>query len=201
MSEQHSERTLEHEIGRVRRVADMLCTAHAALRDRYSFRAFVLDLLILALSIWLVALAFIEPRIGLMFTPFGLEPLVWAGLLGVFTAILTVFGMRVDWRGRSEAHSRSLETYAQVKREAGFLLTSGRNLDPEACREVLSRNDMASAVSVPIPEADFLGLKRRHLQKLALSRYLDTHPSAWIWWISLQFWIRDNFGKGNGNHR
>ena len=52
------------ELQRIRRVSDMLCTAHAGLRDRYSGLALFLDLAVLGLSTWLVALAFVEPRIG-----------------------------------------------------------------------------------------------------------------------------------------
>ena len=62
------------ELERIRTVSDMLCTAHAGLRDRYARRALWLDLAILGLSTWLVALVFVEPRINLSLTPFGLDP-------------------------------------------------------------------------------------------------------------------------------
>ena len=73
----------KEELQRIRRVSDMLCTAHAGLRDRYSRLALFLDLSVLGLSTWLVALAFVEPRIGVSLTPFGIDSQIWGGLLAV----------------------------------------------------------------------------------------------------------------------
>ena len=73
----------KEELQRIRRVSDMLCTAHAGLRDRYSRLALFLDLSVLGLSTWLVALAFVEPRIGLSVSPFAIGSQLWGGLLAV----------------------------------------------------------------------------------------------------------------------
>ena len=62
-----AEETLKNELTRLCRVSDMLCTGHAALRDRYAKLAFALDLLTLGVSTWLVALAFVEPKLNVRF--------------------------------------------------------------------------------------------------------------------------------------
>lgn len=183
---------MRDEVGRIRGVADMLCTGHADLRDRFTRRALILDLSILALATWLVALAFIGPRINASLTPFGLDPQIWSGLLAVLTFFLSVLQLKVDWKGRADAYRRSFDIYSEVKREAGYLLASEDPLDEQDCRRVLARYDMASAVGVPIPEGEFLHQKQRHKMKLALSRYLDSHPFASIWLVSIKFWLRDN---------
>ncbi|RIV52476.1 hypothetical protein [Burkholderia pseudomallei] len=170
----------------------MLCTAHAGLRDRFARRALVLDLSIMGLSIWLVALAFVEPRINVSLTPFHLDGQLWIGLLSVATFFLTIVQFKTDWKGRTDAHKRTLEVYAEVKREAGYLLTSGE-LEESECRRVLSRYDMASAVGIEVPEREFLAQKRRHKMKVALSKHLDANPSASLLLTRLKFWIRDNF--------
>lgn len=187
---------LRAEIQRIRDVADMLCTAHAILRDRFARRSFLLDLSILGLATWLAALAFVEPRIDLSLTPFGIDPQIWTGLLAVLTCALSVLQIKVDWKGKSEAHRRSLEAYSEVKREAGYLLASHEELSNDACRRVLDRYDMASAVGAPIPENKFLRTKRRHKSKVAISKYLDENPSASITLTRIRFWIRDNL-RGN----
>ena len=186
------------ELDRIRRVSDTLCTGHAGLRDRFSLWAFLLDLSILALSTWLVALAFVEPQLNVSLTPFGLDSRLWVGLLAVGTFFLTIVQLKTNWKGRADAHKRTLDIYAEVKREAGYLLASGE-LEDAACRRVLARYDMASAVGVEIPERDFLPQKRRHRIKVALSKHLDTHPSASLLLVRLRFWWRDNFGKGRTN--
>ena len=180
------------ELQRIRRVSDMLCTAHAYLRDRYARRALFIDLSVLALSTWLVALAFVEPRIGVSLTPFKIDPQIWGGLLAVFTFFLAIVQLKTDWKSRSDAHRRTLDLYAEVKREAGYLLASG-TLDDTAVRRVLARYDIASAVGIAVPEQDFLPQKKRHLLKVELSKRLDTRPGSSLVMARLRLWWLNNF--------
>ena len=113
--------SMRDELERIRRVSDTLCTGHARLRDRFAQRALILDLCILGLSTWLVALAFVQPRINVRLTPFGLDTQIWMGMLSVAIFFLTLVQFKTDWKGRADAHKRTLEMYAEVKREAGYL--------------------------------------------------------------------------------
>ena len=80
----------------------------------------------------------------------------------------TIVQLKTNWKRRADAHQRTLGLYAEVKREAGYLLASAGPDDAD-CRRVLSRYDMASAVGVEIPESSFLSLKKRHRTKIAVS--------------------------------
>lgn len=183
------------ELTRIRRVADMLCSAHAALRDRYAFRALILDLVILGLSIWLVAVSLIDPQLESHLTPTGWEARIWVGVLGVFVFFISLVQIKTDWKGKGDSHKQALEIYSEVKREAGYLLAS-EFIDEEACRRVLSRYDMASAVGVAIPEKDFLEQKRQHMIKVEISKYLDNHPGASPLYRRFRIWFRDNLARG-----
>lgn len=186
-----SAESIREELIRVRRVSDMLCTGHAALRDRYARFALALDLLTLGVSTWLVALAFVEPHLSVRLTPFGLDSQIWIGTLGTGVFFLTLVQMKTDWKGRSDAHKRALDAFAEVKREAGYLLSTGECGD-ESSRRVFARYDMASSVGVPITESDFLAQKQHHLVKIALSKELDRRPAASLVWLRVRFWWRDN---------
>jgi hypothetical protein len=118
--------SMREELGRIRRVSDMLCTGHAGLRDRYARMALALDLSILGLATWLSALAFVAPNINLSLTPFGLDAQLWMGLLSVAALFMAIVQLKTDWKGRSDAHRRTLDNYAEVKREAGYLLATLR---------------------------------------------------------------------------
>jgi hypothetical protein len=185
---------MRDEIDRIRRVSDTLCSGHAGLRDRFARRALLLDLCILGSSSWLVALAFVEPRINVQLTPFGLDSQIWVGTVSVVTFFLTIIQLITDWKGRADAHKRTFEIYAEVKREAGYLLAT-ETIEETACQRILSRYNMASAVGVTLPESDFLAQKQRHRLKIALSKHLDKHPSASLPLTRLRFWMRDNFWK------
>ncbi|WP_140885786.1 hypothetical protein [Muricoccus nepalensis] len=175
-------------------MSDMMCTAHAGLRDRYKRRALGLDLAILLPSAWLAALAFVEPRINLTLTPFGFEPQVWVGLLGVAVFGLSIVQLRVDWKGRADAHARAFEGYTEVKRDAGVLLAASAEITEQACRPIFARYGAAGATS--IPEGDFLRQKQRHLLKIAISKHLDSSPAASLTLTRLRFWLKDNFSYG-----
>jgi hypothetical protein len=183
------------EIERVHRVADMLCTGHAGLRDRYGRRALFLDLVVLGLSTWLVALAFVQPEVSFSLTPFELNPRLWGGLLAVGTFFLTIVQLKTDFKGRSEAHRRALHLYAGAKREAGYILASGA-FEEAACRRALASYDIASSAGIEMPEHEFLRQKGRHSRKIELSKHLDSFPSASIPIMRIRFWFRDNLWGG-----
>src|SRR5260370_14973629 len=115
MSEGTMEGALRSETERVKRVSDMLVTAPSYLREKYNRLSLSLDLSILALSIWLTSVVFIEPKISVKLTPFQLDPQIWVGLLGVFTLFLSILQLRVDWKGTSEEHGHSAESNAKPK--------------------------------------------------------------------------------------
>jgi hypothetical protein len=184
------------EFERIRRVSNMLCSGHADLRDRYSRYAFLLDLSILALSTWIAALAFIDPKLALLVTPSNFDPQIWTGVLGTIAFFLSLLQFKVDWKGRADCHNRSLEIYAEVKRLAGQLLGSESELNSKDCKDVLSRYHMAGVIGASIPEREFLKQKRRHLTKVAISKHLDTHPYASIFIFKVKLWLRDNFKNG-----
>jgi hypothetical protein len=181
-----------HELKRIHRVSDMLCSAHAAMRDSQARKAAILDISILGLSIWLLALVFVDPAISVAVTPFHLNPSLWLGLVSVLTFFLSMVQVKVDWKGHGDKHAQALAMYAAVKRECSYLLASERILPKHECHNVLAKYEMAGSLGVEIPEKDFLKQKRRHLLKIEISKYLDTHPSASILLVSFQLWWRDN---------
>lgn len=169
----------------------MMSTAHAGLRDRYARRALVLDLSILLISAWLLALAFIDPQINLSLTPPGIVPKVWGGLLACGVFALSIIQLRVDWKGVASAHSYSFIGYSAIKREAAALLSSKDDLDEKTCSSLFSRYNSAGLIS--IPERDFLGQKKRHLTKVEVSKHLDVNPGASVFLTKARIIMRDSF--------
>ncbi len=180
------------ELQRIYRVADMLCSAHARLRDRYTRWGLWIELVVLGLSLWLVALAFVEPTINVSLTPRWFEPRIWVGVLGTSTFFLTLFQLRTDWRGRADAHKRSFAMYAGVKDECGQLLSTSSEITPQAFAQLRARYGLAARLGEEISEREFLRQKRHHRVKVAVSRHLDTHPAASILLTRLRFIVRDN---------
>lgn len=181
------------EVERIRRVSDQLCTGHASLRDRYERRALILDISILLLSAWLSAIAFADPRFDVWLVPWSIDPGLWLGLLGTFTFGLSLFQLKAGWKSRAEAHKRSFGMYAEVKREAGYMLASTKKIEPREFQRLAARYDMASDVGIGVPESEFLPLKRRHLIKIEISKKLDKKPGMSIFLTKLKMIFWDNW--------
>lgn len=181
------------ELERLKRVVDQTCSGHALLRDDYAARALWLDLTILALGTWLVALSFVDPTIGQKLTPFGLSSTVWIGCLGLFGFFLGIVQLRVDWKARSETHGRSMHLHADLKRELGIILSHDDAEVSEAeYARVRIQEAMTASASVAIPDGAFLRLKRHHKMKVAISKHLDDHPGASVFLTKMKFVLRDN---------
>jgi len=181
------------ELERIKRVSDMLCTAHAGLQSKYTRRALIAELITLAASTWLVALVFVEPRINIHLTPKGFDPQVWIGFLSTATLFLTILQIRTDWRGKADAHCRSLAMYAEVKRECSYLLVSGAAIRQPECQRLLTRYDLATDIGIKVPDDAFLKYKKRHLTKVAISKHLDAHPGTSTLLFRWRLWKRDNW--------
>ena len=177
----------------IKRIADQSCSAHARLRDRYAAQAFGLDLVILSASAWTLTLSFADARIATLLTPFGLSSVIWTGLMGVAIFIATLAQLKLDLKGRSDAHKRASESQAAVKKAA--VDAARREGDPDRLVDVEVQLSLATAVCVAIPEREFVRLKRKHLQKVAVSRHLDNQPFASPTILAFAWWWRDNPGK------
>jgi hypothetical protein len=179
---------------RALRVADQQATAYAVLNDRYKLRARLLDISILLLSVWLVAMTFVEPRIGDSLSPPFMRRELWIGLLSVGTFMLSAVQLLVDWKGRAASYSRSLAAVS------GFVKTYrslGKASQPQAgpIQQALAAYQAMTDSIESVPEAEFLKLKRRHHLKLAVSAMLDERPGMSIWLAYALIVGRDNFGS------
>src|SRR5258705_6080518 len=115
---------MREELARALRVADMLTTCHCLLRDRFARRALVLDLTILVASVWLVAMAFVDPEIAKNFALLNFSPTITIGMLAVVTFVLSLLQLRTDWKYQSERFDQAAKAYAESKLELRCILNS-----------------------------------------------------------------------------
>lgn len=184
----------ENELERIIRVSDLLVSAHSVLRDRYARWAFLNDITILGATLWLTALALVNPAIGIELTPHWVSNNLWHGLLAMLAFFLSIVQIRVDWKGKEYAHARACEAYSSLKREAINLLAQGR-LEEAEYKRILDRYESAGTLSIPIPQAEFNRLKRMHRIKREISAHLDIKPAASPLLLKIRLWCRDNLKR------
>ena len=125
-------------------------------------------------------------------TPFYWDHEIWLGCLAIGIFFLSIMQLRVDWKGRVEAHSRSCTAYWNVKRESGYLISLNDDINENDYQKIFDVNNVASSSSIAIPDRLFPKLKKTHLLKVEISRYLSKHPGASIYRIRFAIWWRDN---------
>jgi len=135
---------------------------------------------------------FVEPRIGVVLTPRWFERDIWLGLLAVVTFFSTLVEIKLDWRGRAEAHAHAARLFAQIKNESIETRTTLAAGGENHLKDVMQRYRFVCEMSPAIPEDKFLQLKQHHKRKVAISRYLDSHPYASLFLLKVRWWIRDN---------
>lgn len=180
------------EIERIKRVSDMMCSMHSKLRDMYSRKALILDLGIMASSLWLVSMVFIEPAIGKKLSPLGMDSKIWLGLIAILTFFLSIFQFKVGWKSESQAHNKSADFYASIKRECVYIITKNKIITIDGCKHLLDRYDSSGDFCVPIPEKKFLALKKYHKKKVYISQYIDQKPSVSFFLLRIKLWWKDN---------
>lgn len=189
---EHGHCGYREELQRIKHVSDMLASGYSVLRDRASHKALLLDMAVLGASVWLTALAFVDPQIESVLTPANVVPKIWIGILGVVTFVLSLVQLKVDWKGKAEAYSRACRLYSSIKMESGYVLSNDSQISSEAAARLLERYSSAGEICVPLPECQFLKIKRLHKTKVAISKYLDKYPNASIVLLKIRMWWRDN---------
>ncbi len=171
------------------RVGDQSCSAYAHLRDKYQRYSFWLDLSILLLSGWLVSMVFVQPRIAVALSPKQIPSDIWIGLLSIFTFALSLIQLQVNWKGRAQLYqqaSSSLSAFVKEHRDVASTISD------QQADAALARYSALTDGLEPIPESQFLALKKRHRLKVEVSRLLDEQPGANLMLVRLHLALRDN---------
>jgi hypothetical protein len=185
------------QIRKMCRKADMLCTAHGVERDTYRRRATWADALLMAVSAYIVAMAFVDPELSHVLVPAHWNPIIVIGTLSLGTFILSILQLVLNWKGRADSHGRSYSMYAEVKSTCIDALTGNERISRESYNNIRSRYSMATDVGTHIEDSRFLKLKQWHLKKIELSKLLDKRPGTWLLLLRLHLWWRDTFHNGD----
>jgi hypothetical protein len=166
------------ELDKKLRILDQSLSMHSDLRDRYKRRSLIVDLSLLACSVVFCASAFAGDS---ALSHFGTKPDLIRYFLRVSSVLafmLSILSLRIDWKGKSAAHhdatgrlSRALASFRDHRQSDG-------TWPSESIPRLDDTYWAAMHNSVPIPEADFVRLKARHLRKVELSKMVSSHPGC-----------------------
>jgi hypothetical protein len=173
--------TVTKELTRIERVANMMTTMHAAMRDLYGTQALILDIVIIAGSLAVCVLSLASSDVLSLLHLSGATGTTTLGAISAVVFFVALVSNRVDWKGRAAAHARALEVYNDFKHRCRRELSTAASDDlTQSLATIAEWPDLLSGC-IPIPDARFNPLKSRHLRKVALSKALSAHPHASIW--------------------
>jgi hypothetical protein len=185
--------SIETEIASIERKADQSCSIHAQLRDHYARLASWLDYSLMAATTYLLALAFVEPVLGLRLT-FGAPTQIVNAFMTLAAFFLSVVQFKNEWKSKAHDHQVTVSEYASVKKECRLITSGARSASLAELQRIRAIYDSATEKGTDIPNRAFAPGKAAHLRKVYVSRYLDAHPGAWVTLVKLKLVLRDNLG-------
>ena len=184
---------IETEIASLERKADQSCSIHAGLHDWYERLSSYLDHSLMFATTYLLGISFVEPTIGLRLS-FGFPTQIIVASLSLVTFFLSNVQFKSHWKNKAQDHHISFTEYANVKKECRMITSGSRTATGAELQRIRSLYDAAAEKGTDIPNRVFLKGKACHVRKVYISRYLDSHPGAWVPLVKLKLFLRDNLG-------
>ncbi len=182
---------IQVEVASIGRKADQACSIHGYLRDRYKFRADMLDYGLMAASTYLLGLSLVEPALGIPLS-MGFDRPKLITVMTLITFFLSIVQFKSDWKTRAEDHQRSFDEYAEVKADCRALTSGVRAATAPEHQRIRDQYDAVTKIGTHIPDNMFETGKAHHLRKVFVSQYLDTHPGACVPLVRLKLFLKDN---------
>jgi hypothetical protein len=189
-------RTVDEEIDRMFKITDQMATCHSVLRDRYHRYSLIAEIVVLVGSATLTSLAFLDSAALKAIVPSQVPPPILLAVAGLVTFVASIVQLKVDWGGKSALHAKAAEFVFDLKNELGRIHLVNSQAERDALFvPVRAKYEMIGKLTPPIPDAQFLLLKRLHCLKIEVSRRISRHPGTWPWLMKLRIVFSDNFGK------
>jgi len=181
------------ELQRVRRVSDMMVTAHCYLGEHYLRLYILTDVMIFICSILLCVLAFVDRETLLNYLGQYYSYII--GIFSVATLIFAYASSKFDWKVKAVEHKNASQKYFEIKKECDALekeISEGKTIDMNT---VIRKHETCSNMLIKIPEDLFLKCKKHHLLKVEISKRLTDHPFTSIPLYKIKSWIKANVIK------
>jgi len=178
------------ELKRIKRVADMMVTAHAFLKERYRVVSLTSDVLLFACATILCVITFGDRDMFVKY--FGTKYNLYIGILAIVTFIYSFVSNQLNWKVKAEKHKIAFEKYLDLKFECAEILKGIEEEEQVKISKFLEKYYTLTPCIISIPEKLFLKCKKHHISKVFISKYLDEHPGASILLLKIKLWFRDN---------
>jgi hypothetical protein len=156
---------------------DMMTSMHSELSSMYRKNIFVLDILLVILSIILLTFVFADQY---LLTNFRIDKVVLKLILGLATVLLTVLSLLsyiFDWRGKKTCHDHAFNALIVLKNEWKLFLFNKKNITYENVNSLERTTALILSQCIKIDDKLFNKLKKKHYMKMTLSKSISDNPN------------------------
>jgi hypothetical protein len=179
-----------NELRRIKRVSDMMITAHAVLKERYRNISLLSDVLLFTCAAVLCVMTFADRDMLIKY--FGSWYNLCIGIMAIGSFIYSFISNQLEWKVKAERHKTAFEKYVNLKFECTNLLKIIDKNEQVDINKFLEKFYTLTPSIISIPEKLFLKCKKHHVLKVFISKYLDEHQSSSILLLKIKLWFRDN---------
>ncbi len=178
------------ELRRIKRVSDMMITAHAVLKERYRNISILSDVLLFSCAAILCTITFADRDLLIKY----LSPRynLYIGTMAIVSFIYSFVCNQLEWKVKAEKHKTAFGKYVNLKFECTNLLKKIDEDEQVDIKSFIEKYNTLTPTIIAIPENLFLKCKKHHVLKAYISKYLDEHQSSSILLLKIKLWLRDN---------
>lgn len=166
---------------------DQMASLHFKLSDKYKLFSSIEDALEIVVSVFLCGITFLDCEQYFHISPSASSLAI--GFVSIFLFAFTLIKQHLGHKELCEKHQLAGKMYANAKLDLSakikeWVIMSGADDDVLSYLEdhYTTLNDLPQ-----IPEKYFASLKHAHQTKVEFSKFLDRHPSDFLWVCKLKF--------------
>lgn len=178
------------ELKKIKRISDMMITAHTCLKERYSRYDFIMDVFLFLSTVFLCAFAFTDPVVLKKYI--GTNAAYIIGICSIFTFFLSYCANKFEWKIRAEKHQGAANKCFEIKKEAEEFIRKIEQGESVNIDKLTQEYKCCTSAMIKIPEKLFIKCKKWHKMKIEMSKWLDEHPHSWLFLFRVKCWLRDN---------
>jgi transcriptional regulator of acetoin/glycerol metabolism len=179
------------EIERQFRVLQQTLSMHSQLRDSYSWKAIVVEVVLLIASVIFCSATFaadwVYERIGIA----AKDGQLIVGVASVLSFAASLALLIVDWRGKASKHEHAAEQWSALLEEFRNSRSATGDWPEEHTRRLSDRYWETSRNSANLPERQFNKLKSKYLKKVEVSKLKSEYPGCPRFVLSMFFHFKD----------
>lgn len=179
---------------KIKKKAQMQADIHGQLADYNRWWHNFLLYGTLLTSTFMLSLTFVSEEFIVRTTPLTSDGFKWLQAIiavgNFFAGLLLSIWRPSDYEAK---HRDAVRHYTHVLYEIRSIEERG-DITEKELKEI--QNLYLHNITIPpIPDKVFLKLKKRYLVKVTISKYLEEHPHAWIWWVKVRLWLRELWAR------